>query len=162
MDKSYFFDRFVMRRNYRELIIVLEEGDKKIKELAEYSGMAYQHLCAVMQEAQKEGIIVSKRKDNALNFNLTEKGKAINALCLGLKMCIENWDGETTISNLNKLSFVNKVDLNVKEEQEGSPASESVIKPPTGKGEKDYGYHQITKGEVKIGGTDKTRTDGAK
>ncbi len=108
MNKSYFFDRFVMRRNYREIIIALEEGDKKIKELATYSGMAYQHLCNVLQEAQKEGIITVKKKDHSLNFNLTQKGEIIKELCVGLKICIENWDGDKSIDILNKLSFIKK------------------------------------------------------
>lgn len=130
MSKSYFFDRFVMRRNYREVMISLEQGDKKIKELAEHSGMAYQHLCNVMQEAQKEGIITAKKKDHSLNFNLTPKGEAIKELCVGLKICIENWDEDKTIDILNKLSFVRKPEPAKKEAPKTSKGSGQVITPP--------------------------------
>lgn len=114
MNKSFFFDRFVMRRTYRELMISLGDGDKKIKELRERAGIAYQHLCAVLQEAQKEGIIDAERKDHSLNFNLTKKGEAIKELCVGLKMCIEDWDGENTIKKINKLGFIRKKDADPK------------------------------------------------
>ena len=128
MDKSYFFDRFVMRRNYRELIISLEDGDKKIKELAEHSGMAYQHVCNVLQEAQKEGIMTSKKKDHSFNFSLTSKGKVIKELCVGLKLCIENWDEEKTIDSLNNLNFIKKQTDEPKELKE--PKDNSVITLP--------------------------------
>ncbi|MEE9525065.1 MAG: hypothetical protein V3V78_00480 [Candidatus Woesearchaeota archaeon] len=129
MDKSYFFDRFVMRRNYREIIISLEQGDKKIKELATHSGMAYQHLCNVLQEAQKEGIITAKKKDHSLNFNLTLKGEIIKELCLGLKICIENWEEDNSIEALNKLSFIKKPEAE-KEDPKIPKGSGQVITEP--------------------------------
>lgn len=129
MNKSFFFDRFVMRRNYRELMISLEEGDKKINELAKHSGMAYQHLCSVMQEAQKENIIISKRKDHSLNFNLTHKGEMIKELCIGLKMCVENWEDDKTIVSLNKLKFVKAKE---KPKVETVSDKSAVITPPDG------------------------------
>ena len=105
MDKSYFFDRFVMRRNYRELLISLGLGAKKIKELVNDSGMAYQHLCSVMQEAQKEKIVKVERRSNTLYYSLTKKGEVIKELSVGLKMCIEGWDNGKTVEKLNQLGF---------------------------------------------------------
>ena len=105
--------------------------DKKIKELATYGGMAYQHLCNVLQEAQKEGIITAKKKDHSLNFNLTQKGEDIKELCVGLKICIENWDEEKSIDSLNNLSFVKKPDAAMKEAPKTPKGSGQVIKEPT-------------------------------
>ena len=111
-------------------MISLEQGDKKIKELAEFSGMAYQHLCNVLQEAQKEGIITAKKKDHSLNFNLTQKGEAIKELCVGLKVCIEDWDEEKSIDILNKLSFIKKPEAK-KEDPKPEGSEAQVIKEPT-------------------------------
>lgn len=137
MNKSYFFDRFVMRRNYRELMISLGEGDKKIKELADFSGMAYQHLCSVLQEAQKEGIITSKKKDNSLNFNLTFKGNAIKELCIGLKMCIEDWDEEKTIEKLFLKLDNAKAPKGDVDPEKSKGASKVITQPTTPGGNKD-------------------------
>ena len=142
MDKSYFFDRFVMRRNYREIILALDGGDKKIKELADHSGMAYQHLSSVLQEAQKEGIITSKKKDHSLNFNLTRKGEIIKELCVGLKVCIENWDEDKSVDVIigifNRLDFI-KEQKEKKEDPEHPKGSgaQAVIKEPTKRGNED-------------------------
>ena len=118
-------------------MIILEQGDQKIKELATYGGMAYQHLCNVLQEAQKEGIITAKKKDHSLNFNLTQKGEAIKELCIGLKVCIENWEGDKSIEMLNKLSFVKKPEAKKKESSKPKGSGDNVIKEPTDTGGKN-------------------------
>ncbi len=150
MSKSFFFDRFVMRRSYRELMISLEQGDKKIKELADHSGMAYQHLSSVLQEAQKEGIIDSKTKDHSLNFNLTKKGEAIKELCVGLKACIENWD-EKTIDALNKLSFIKREEA--KKASEPKNTSEVIKQPNDGGNDDGPNKGTTTKGPITQPGT---------
>lgn len=129
--KSFFFDRFVMRRNYRELLISLEKGDQQLKDFVKHSGMAYQHLCSVMQEAQKEDIVSVDKKSNSLCFNLTEKGKVVVELCVGLKMCIEDWDEDKTVDALNKLSFIKKPEkINPVPKKNINTVSENVVVQP--------------------------------
>ena len=52
--------RFVINKVYLKLLIYLDRGEYKIKELAKYSGINYYHLTNVLNSFERDKIIVKK------------------------------------------------------------------------------------------------------
>ena len=72
-----------------DLLISLELGKAKIREISKRAGMNYFYLSQVMQQWQKEGIINRERKDKSYDISLTEKGIKIVGCLKKLKQAIE-------------------------------------------------------------------------
>lgn len=81
--------RFVANKKYINLLIAIEEGEKKIRQLCKRVDMSYFHLTNVLQQWQKEGVIDRTRDQNSLNITLTEKGKRIVKALLDFKTAVE-------------------------------------------------------------------------
>ena len=81
--------RFVANKKYISLLIAIEEGEKKIRQLCKRVDICYFHLTNVLQQWQKEGVIDRTRDQNSLNITLTEKGKRIVKALLEFKTAVE-------------------------------------------------------------------------
>jgi len=77
-----------------DLLISLELGEAKIKEVSKRVSMNYSHITMVLQQWQKEGIINKVRKEKALDISLTDKGKKIVECLKKLKQAIDNYEPE--------------------------------------------------------------------
>lgn len=75
-----------------DLLISLEMGEAKIKEVSKRVSMNYSHITIVLQQFQKDGIINKVRKDKAFDISLTDKGKRVVDCLKRLKNIIEHYD----------------------------------------------------------------------
>ena len=101
----YFYRRAASYVHISKLIPALEDGENKLREISKSIGMTYTNLSQAMQDAHKEGLINRKRINNTWEFELTDKGRALCELCKGLRVVIEQWDGENTLKFLSNLKF---------------------------------------------------------
>lgn len=67
--------------------------------------MTYQNISQCLKDAHREGLIKREKKNNHWNFEITEKGRALAELCIGIKMVIEDWQGDKTLQALRRLDF---------------------------------------------------------
>jgi DNA-binding HxlR family transcriptional regulator len=93
--------RFVINKTNLNLLLNLEYGAAKINEMAKKVGMSYGHLTVVLQEFQKEGIILKKTagKDESsattaqsYDIELTPKGQKLTKALSLVKNIIEETD----------------------------------------------------------------------
>ncbi len=91
--------RFIVKKTYLNLFLSLDQGEQKIKEISKFSGIDYSHLSTVLQEFQKEGLLLRDRKDTARSYavKLTEKGEALAKVLRDVKNVVENWKEEEEI-----------------------------------------------------------------
>ena len=75
-----------------DLLISLELGEAKIKEVSKRVSMNYFHISMVLQQWQKEGIINKVRQEKSLDISLTKKGKLIVDCLKKLKNIIDHYD----------------------------------------------------------------------
>ena len=101
----YFYRRAASFVHISKLIPALEGGEVKLRQISKDINMSYPNLSMVMQDIHKEGFIDRTRTNNTWSFSLTPKGKAVCELCKGLKVVIEQWNGETTLKYLRSLDF---------------------------------------------------------
>ena len=68
--------RFIISKKYMNLMFSIK-NNKNIQQLSRESGMTTSHLSNVMDEWQRENIIVKERKGREAEIKLTEKGKKL-------------------------------------------------------------------------------------
>lgn len=105
MKSAYFYRRAASPIHIAKLIPALEKGEIEIRKLSKEVGMTYQNISQCLKDAYAEGLIKREKEDNHWTFEITDKGKALAELCIGIKMVIENWKGEETLKMLRKLDF---------------------------------------------------------
>ena len=82
--------RYVLKKNYVELLLNLEEGETKLKALSKRIGIQYSHLVNVIDQFVKEGIVFKdKKNERVLDLVLTDKGNRIVKALIELKKAIE-------------------------------------------------------------------------
>lgn len=86
--------RFVINKVYLKLLIYLDRGEHKIKELAKYSGINYYHLSNVLNSFERDKIIVKKQNNNFLEIKLTKRGRELIEVMKNLKRILDLMDQE--------------------------------------------------------------------
>ena len=81
--------RFVIKKNYVNLLINLSYGEHTMMECSKFTGMNYAHLTIVLNEFVKEKIMQKIRKNNSFCIELTNKGRKIVSCLQELKKIIE-------------------------------------------------------------------------
>ncbi len=83
--------RFVIRKNYLEMLIGLDNKKEKqtMDQLSKEGGVNYFHLTTVMRQFQQEGIINREQDKNVIKISLTEKGKKIVKCLREIKEILE-------------------------------------------------------------------------
>lgn len=81
--------RFVVKKNYIELLASLEKGEAGIKECSKRIGMNYYHLYNVIEQFHKEGIVKKEKDNNAYAVSLTDHGKKIVRCLIVLRALID-------------------------------------------------------------------------
>ena len=86
--------RFVVKKNYVNLLLGMGTGKYRIKDCAKISGMEYTHLTQVFNFFVSEGLMSRERSGSGYDMCLTEYGqKVVN--CLGeLKKVIDDHEME--------------------------------------------------------------------
>jgi len=83
----------------------LSSGGRNMPSMVKRINVSYAQLRQVLQSAEEEGIIERKKGCRDYEMRLTQKGKVLAELCVGIKEVIENWNGDETLTVLRGLDF---------------------------------------------------------